>query len=112
MNYLYFIFLAEHRATDWSNPSTLDLILVAFNALEALVWFGCAWFVLSRNMKGNRSTVEYIYTVLFVLFGVSDVLEMISLSSPLIWAKLVILLLLFRLRSKVIGSYGGKYKLL
>jgi hypothetical protein len=111
MQTLRHLFLTVFRTTDWSDLSMVDVVLVAFNTFEALVWFACAAFVLARNHRAHRSWSEFTYGVLFILFGLSDLVECFQISSLLIWAKLVILIPLFVLRQRTRAKYEPRPKL-
>ena len=87
MDILHFIFLWFHYATDWQAMTPVDYCLVGFNSVEALIWFGCAAYVFRRNARLHNSRREQLYGVLFILFGMTDIVETIQVSSPLIWIK-------------------------
>lgn len=111
MDLLHFIFLRVHYAPDWGAMTAIDYCLVGFNLVEALIWFGCAAYVVRRNAMIHRSPLEWAYAALFVLFGLTDIVETLQVSSPLIWIKLFVLIPLFVVRSKVLGSYEPRPKL-
>jgi hypothetical protein len=111
MQLLHFIFIRVHRTTDWGNLDVVDYGLISFNAVEALFWFACAVYVLGRNACGHRAPWEVVYGGLFVLFGLTDVVEVFQVSSPLIWVKLFILVPLFVVRHRVLGKYAPRPKL-
>ena len=111
MSFIDWRFLGVYRTTDWSNLSGLDIGLITFNAVEAMIWFTFAGYVLVRNHRGHRSAMEYAYGVLFVLFGVSDLIECVQLSNPLILAKAVILVLLLVFRHWTLARYEPRPKL-
>ena len=111
MDLVHFIFLRVHNATDWEAMTTVDYFLVGFNSIEAMIWFGCAAYVIRRNARSHRSSQERLYGVLFVLFGVTDIVETLQVSSPLIWIKLFVLIPLFVVRRKVIVTYEPRPKL-
>ncbi len=102
---------AVYRVTDWSRIGVADGVLIAFNALEALVWLGCAGYVARRTWRAHHSLHEYVYAALFVLFGVSDIIEVFQLSSALVWAKLAILIALFIVRARVRAAYTPRPRL-
>lgn len=111
MGVLHFIFLRVHHTTDWNDLTAIDYFLVGFNAMEALFWFGCGGYVLRRNAAGHRAGLESLYALLFVLFGLTDVIETFQVSSPLIWVKLFILVPLFVIRRNVLASYTPRPRL-
>ena len=112
MDVLHFIFLRVHHATDWQAMTPVDYCLVGFNSIEALIWFGCAAYVFRRNARLHNSGREQLYGVLFVLFGMTDIVETIQVSSPLIWIKLFVLIPLFVMRRMVLGTYNPTPKLI
>lgn len=108
MDLAHYIFLKVHRETDWADLNAIDVALMSFNIVEAVIWFFCAFYIIRRNLANHHSMLEYVYGILFILFGASDLVESYQLSSPLIWAKLLILISLFTVRHKVIHSYEPK----
>ena len=108
---MHFIFFRVHYATDWGAMTTIDYVLVGFNSIEALIWFGCAAYVIRRNARLHQSQQEWLYGVLFVLFGVTDIVETLQVSSPLIWVKLSVLIPLFVVRSRVLKTYEPRPRL-
>ncbi len=111
MNLTHFVFCKIHYATDWHAMTAVDYCLVGFNLVEASFWFGCAAYALRRNAVHHRSKQELVYGALFVLFGVTDVVETIQVSNPLIWIKLFILIPLFVSRNRVLQTYDPRPKL-
>jgi len=81
-----------------------------FNLAEAAVWFVLGALVALRFFRFRHSNMEIVYSIAFLAFGVSDVLEAWKLTSWLLWTKLVILLGLFMLRRHVIRTYYPEYK--
>jgi hypothetical protein len=112
MEIIRFIFLQVHRTTDWNDLSEIDYGLICFNACEALFWFGCACYAFHRNGRLHRVPRENLYSLLFILFGLTDVVEVFQVSSPLIWIKLAILVPLFLVRRQVLATYTPKPRLI
>jgi hypothetical protein len=89
----------EWHRLDPANP--WHLLYAAWNGVEAIAWFICAWFVLRRWRALRRSRIEILYGILFVLFGASDVIEALRVPSWLILAKLALLIALLAVRRHV-----------
>jgi hypothetical protein len=82
-----------------------------FNLFEGCVWFVLAFLVFRRYWTGRRSPLEVAYAVAFITFGLTDFREAYVLQSWLIWLKATNLVVLWKLRSKVIGQYYPASKL-
>lgn len=82
-----------------------------FNLGEGTVWLVFAGLVLRRHVREPRSRLEVWYALAFLTFGLTDLRESYALDSWLIWAKLVTLIVLLRLRSIVIARYYPGSKL-
>ena len=72
-----------------------------FNLFEATAWFACGVFVGGRYLRCQKSLIELAYSISFLLFGMTDLIEAYRLTSWLLWFKLMILLPLIRLRRYV-----------
>lgn len=77
----------------------------AFNLFEGCAWVVFAGLVLRRCWRNQRSRLEAGYAVAFCRFGLTDFCEAYALSSWLLWAKLVNLIVLLKLRAEVIRRY-------
>jgi len=101
--------------TWWTyQPASSDWIETpyhAFNLFEGTVWVLIAALVLARFLRLRHSSVEVVYALAFLTFGLSDFREAYSLTSWLIWLKAANLALLLWLRSLVITRYYPRNKL-
>ncbi|XAM00899.1 hypothetical protein OT109_05835 [Phycisphaeraceae bacterium D3-23] len=84
------------------------------NLVEGVFWLGFALLVCLRRAKqpaGQRSRIEIVYALAFVVFALTDFREAVALQSWLIWLKLVNLIVLLVLRHRVIRSLYPESKL-
>jgi len=94
----------------WSQSSAephtwLDIATRSFNLVEAAAWFLFALLVFLRWKRHRRSSLELWYVLAFLLFGLSDLIEMWSLTSWLLWWKGINLVTLFLIRRSVMKRY-------
>ncbi len=100
----------------WSRPETepylwTDIACRGFNFVEAAAWFVFAGLVLCRWWRHRRASLELAYTLAFVLFGVSDLIEAWRLTSWLLWWKGANLLALCWLRRAVQRGHSPQARL-
>jgi hypothetical protein len=72
-----------------------------FNLMEGAVWLAFSGLVVRRYIQRKNSAWELVYALAFLTFGLSDLVEAYSLTSWLIWFKLVNLVFLWKLRQLV-----------
>ena len=77
----------------------------AFNLFEGAAWVVFAGLVAGRYARHRRSPIELAYSLAFLAFGLTDFVEAYALSSWLVWAKLVNLLILAQLRAIVVRRF-------
>jgi hypothetical protein len=82
-------------------------LYVGFNALEACAWFAFCLFVAVRYIRRRKTWYEILYSLSFLTFGVSDVMEMHHTTVGLLVAKGIILASILACRKVVLGSYPG-----
>jgi hypothetical protein len=82
-----------------------------FNLFEGACWACFAGLVLRRYLKFRHSKIEFVYSLAFFTFGLTDFREAYVLESWLVWVKLVNLIALIVLRSVVIRRYYPDSKL-
>jgi len=82
-----------------------------FNLFEGAIWLLFAGLVIRRSMAGPRSCLEWGYALAFLCFGLTDFREAYVLESWLIWLKLINLIILMNLRTKVITRYYPQSRL-
>ena len=75
-------------ATDWNDVDLGRWVYVGFNWFEALIWIGIAIYVLRRKMTRSQSNWGYLYSLSFLLFALSDLIESDSLTVGLLMFKL------------------------
>lgn len=103
--------LLTYRIVDVSreNLGTYWFFYFGFNTVEAVAWFTFAAIVLFRWTRNRKSPLEVLYSLLFLLFGISDVIEIIFYPLWLLLAKAIILAgLLFTRRHLIRVHYAGK----
>jgi hypothetical protein len=111
-----------HEAADllwfrvwWRYPQPTDpwfsVPYHAFNLFEGACWVVIGVLVCRRYFAFRRSSLEMIYALAFVSFGLTDFREAYVLESWLVWAKLLNLIALLRLRSVVIKRWYPGSKL-
>lgn len=83
------------------DPSWHSVVVHWFNLFEGCVWCVFAALVYFRYRKHRHSSLELVYAAAFLLFGATDFVEAFSLTSWLMWIKLVTLIALWRLRTIV-----------
>lgn len=79
-----------------------DIACHYFNLVEATAWFLFAALVLMRWQRFRRSILELFYSLAFLTFGISDLIEAWRLTSWLLWWKLANLIALLVLRKVVL----------
>jgi hypothetical protein len=83
---------------------------VGFNAFEAIAWFAFSLFVGIRFALHRQTWYEILYALSFLVFGVSDVMEMYQTTFGLLIAKGIILMSIIAGRKVALGYYpGAKY---
>lgn len=99
--------LIARRWWSWSptQHSAFDSIYRGMNFVEGMLWFLLALLVTVRFLRNRRSALEPVYATLFLLFGVSDFVEMRAVDTWLILAKGAILLMLLAVRREVLRRY-------
>ncbi|MFK7790800.1 MAG: hypothetical protein AB8C95_15070 [Phycisphaeraceae bacterium] len=93
--------------TWWSYAGSEDPLHAAIyrgvNIIEGLFWVGFCAVVLFRHARNpQRQAIEWAYAGAFLCFGLTDFREAIALQSWLIWVKLINLIVLLWLRTRVI----------
>jgi hypothetical protein len=109
MNYdmLTDLFNYELISTSWTDLDNAKWIYIVFNGLEALIWFGLAIFVLIRHWAIDQKVWVFIYGFSFIIFGLSDCLEVNSLPVWLLLLKGVTFLLIMAARKIVLSRYAA-----
>ena len=102
---LYNLMLIE---TDFPNVQGGMWVYVAFNFVEALAWHAFAIFVLYRFLRRRKTRVELLYAFSFLLFGLSDLIEMGGLSVGLLLFKGACIAAILAARQHVLHFYPGK----
>ncbi len=111
-----------HQAADllwfkvwWRYPNPNDpwfsVPYHAFNLFEGACWIVLGALVLRRYWAARRSSFEIAYAVAFLSFGMTDFREAYVLESWLVWAKLINLIVLIRLRDIAIRRWYPGSKL-
>lgn len=94
-----------------SAGSALSELYHWFNLFEGCVWLVFAALVAARYRRNRSHRVEVVYSFAFVAFAATDFREAWVQQSWLLWLKLMILILLFRLRRHVMQTYYPRAKL-
>lgn len=105
---LWSFFDATLLHTDWTNTDLGQQLYVGFNAVEALIWFSLAAFVWVRWAKNQRSALEHLYAISFVVFGLTDLLEMDHYTASLLLLKGFVLATILLCRHLVLMHYAGR----
>ncbi|MCA9027921.1 MAG: hypothetical protein KDA86_22115 [Planctomycetaceae bacterium] len=79
-----------------------------FNLFEGTVWFVFAGLVIHRWRRHRKSSLEPVYALTFLLFGLTDFREASAQSAGLVIMKAIILSGLFGLRQRVMHAYGDR----
>ncbi len=93
--------------TDFDNFAGFSYVYVPFNLVEALLWLACAAYVLLRALRRNNRAIEFVYSSAFVVFALTDLMEVFYLPVWLLLLKGLVLLSLLILRKNVIRLYAG-----
>lgn len=105
---LWSYFDAPLLRTDWTSAGWGQQLYVGFNAVDALIWFSLAVFAWVRWAKNRRSSLEHLYAVSFLGFGVTDLLEMDRYTASLLLLKGFILATILLCRQLVLKHYLGR----
>ena len=81
-----------------------------FNVVEGCLWILLAGLVLRRYLKHRRSKLELLYAVSFLTFGLTDFRESYSLTTVLVIAKGINLVILLWLRRYVLRHFYPQQK--
>ena len=104
--------ILNHRLVEVShtNIGAWEVFYFSFNALEAVCWGVFALLVLLRWKKHRHSRLELFYALLFLLFGISDVIEIFVYPIWLLLAKGLVLFGLWWCRKTLIARfYSGSW---
>ena len=93
--------LINYRLIDYAylKGSCWELFYRWFNVVEAAVWLAIAIYVFSRYLRNKKTPYEIVYSTLFVLFGLSDLREILNLPVWLLAVKAIILTSILYTRS-------------
>jgi hypothetical protein len=93
--------LFRHTWWTWTDGdrSWHSIAVHTFNLIEGLAWCVFSVLVLRRHICTRKSRTELLYSLAFLTFGATDFIEAYSLTSWLIWIKLMNLVVLWRLRA-------------
>jgi hypothetical protein len=78
---------------------------VGFNAFEASAWFAFCLFVASRFALHRKTWYEILYALSFLVFGVSDLMEIYQTTVGLLIVKGIILASILACRKVVLVYY-------
>ncbi len=73
-----------------------------FNLFEGSVWLVFAGLAIDRWRRHRKSSLEPVYALAFLLFGLTDYREADVQSAGLVLAKAILLIALFGLRRHII----------
>ena len=93
------------------DPDWFDAPYHYFNLFEGTAWVVFSTLVLRRYLAHRHSRIEIVYAIAFFTFGLTDFREAYALSSWLVWAKGINLVVLLALRSFVIARHYPDSKL-
>jgi hypothetical protein len=83
----------------------------AFNLFEGVCWVVIGALVFRRYLAFRRSSLEIVYALAFLSFGLTDFREAYVLQSWLVWVKLANLIALICLRAAAIKRWYPGTKL-
>ena len=63
--------------------SEYNWIYIPFNAIESMIWFFCSIRVWMKYRKNMDFPAKFIYSMAFLLFSLSDIIEL-SATTPLL----------------------------
>lgn len=90
---------------NYSEIGVLQVFYFGFNAIEALAWLLFASYVIKRWLINKQSPLEIVYAILFVVFGLTDLLELVNLPIWLLGLKIMTLACLLLMRRHLITNY-------
>ncbi len=93
--------------TDWSDVDLGRWVYVGSNWVEAAIWIALGIYVLVRQVRNNRSSWGYLYSLSFLLFGLSDIIESDSLTIGLLMFKIAVFGCILCSRKLVLQDYPG-----
>lgn len=105
---LWSFFDAPLLRTDWTSTGWGQQLYIGFNAMEALIWFCVAVFIWVRWAKNRQSAIEHLYAISFVVFGLTDLLEMDHYTASLLLLKGFVLATILLCRHLVLKHYAGR----
>ena len=94
--------------TDWQEVGWTQKLYVGFNAAEAILWWSLAIFVWIRWGRNRQTPLEHLYAISFVVFGLTDVLEMDRYTVGLLMLKGFVLASILLCRHLVLKQYPGR----
>lgn len=81
-----------------------------FNVAEAVAWWLIAAWVLVRHARHRRTWIEPLYVFMFIIFGLSDVLESYRVTPWLVLCKGLIFANLVVMRVHLIRVYYPRHR--
>ena len=105
--------LFRHTWWTWTagDRSWHAIAVHVFNLGEGSVWCVFSALVLHRHVRSRRNLGELLYSLAFLSFGITDFIEAYSLTSWLIWVKLLNLVVLWRLRARSLREWHPESRL-
>lgn len=102
--------LLTHTWWRYNSAETLSQAYHYFNLVEGTAWIVFAGLVLGRFTRHRKSSLELLYAVAFLSFGVTDFVEANRLTSGLLLLKGANLAVLLWLRAQVIRRFYPESK--
>lgn len=106
--------LFTHTWWSWPRDAAMPYSFVyrGFNLAEGVAWTVCAGIVLRRFLVHRHSGFEVLYAAAFLMFGMTDFVEVSRQTSWLIWLKGINLLVLLAVRRHVRKRYYPESRVL
>lgn len=105
--------LFRHTWWSWTDGdrSWHSTAVHAFNLAEGSIWGVFSVLVLVRHVRFRRNRAELLYSLAFLTFGITDIVEAYALTSWLIWIKLANLIVLWKLRATSLRNWYPETRL-
>lgn len=101
------VLLHELVRTDFESLTPWTIAYISFNAIEAIAWFTIAAIVARRALRGRAGLLEWLYAASFIIFGVTDLLEIVAMPIWLLAVKGIVLGAILLLRAEVLTRHPG-----
>lgn len=105
-----FIEMMVHPLWKFDSRNITDLIYSWFNVTEGIAWLAIALYVFRRYLVHQKTNLEIIYTLLFIVFGISDFWESYIVQLWLIMTKGLIFAGIIIVRFRLVRKHYAGYR--